>query len=68
MEDYYTLTNSNVERMKGLPLLRAYENSVFKALKSIFPEYDWQPWRFPQVTKLFFDDQRYRDQVIYVKK
>jgi hypothetical protein len=39
----------------GQSLLAAFPN-FFELLSSVFPEYEWLPWKFPSTPKFFWDD------------
>jgi hypothetical protein len=46
-EDWYKIKRSNVIEGGGGPLLdRYYDRSIIKALRCIYPDANWQPWRF----------------------
>jgi hypothetical protein len=38
----------------GSGVLRYYNNSLIKALKTLYPEYKWQEWKFKMVSKRFW--------------
>lgn len=44
--DFYNLRGSDIQRLGGGGLLRHYKKSLFKALTSVYPEYNWKQWRF----------------------
>jgi hypothetical protein len=37
-------------------LLHKYQGSMFAMLSAVFPEFDWLPWKFPQVPKTYWDN------------
>jgi hypothetical protein len=55
--DWYKVTFKQVVEMGGATVLRHYYNSSLpKALKEVFPEHDWNFWRFKQSPKGFWKD------------
>lgn len=42
--------------LPGRGPLALYNNSPSRALKAIYPEHDWQEWRFGKVPRNFWDD------------
>jgi hypothetical protein len=46
-KDFYKLTYDILEKNNGSGLLATcYNSSCYKMLKSLFPEYEWLPWKF----------------------
>ncbi len=47
--------------------LQFYGGSLVLALETVYPEYEWQPWKFSKVSRSFWEDlsnqRRYLDQV-----
>ena len=55
-EDWYRLKVSDITKNHGHGLLaHHFGNSLVKALQQVFPEYNWQLWRFSQVPKGYWD-------------
>eukprot|EP00028_Trichosphaerium_sp_Am-I-7-wt_P012154 CAMPEP_0168524058 /NCGR_PEP_ID=MMETSP0405-20121227/10405_1 /TAXON_ID=498012 /ORGANISM="Trichosphaerium sp, Strain Am-I-7 wt" /LENGTH=320 /DNA_ID=CAMNT_0008546155 /DNA_START=66 /DNA_END=1025 /DNA_ORIENTATION=- len=49
LEDWYKVTNSLMLSNGGGSLLAMYKFSILRMLSSIFPFYNWKPWRFKGV-------------------
>jgi hypothetical protein len=50
--DWYQIHQIDIIKLGGGALLRFYhDNSHIRALTRIYPEIDWQPWRFSNVPK-----------------
>jgi len=69
-ERFYELKKSDIASAGGLTLLTFHHrNSVYSLMKTVFPEYDWLPWRFPVTPKLSWnDDAILRKAVDYVEQ
>lgn len=48
-EDWYNVTTRDIHSRGGAGLLTYYNHSPVRLLKSLYPYYDWQPWKFSQV-------------------
>lgn len=59
-EDYYKLTRTDIEQNGGISLLGQYNNSIFNAISTAYPEYDWLPWKFGYIPKFYWDDIKNR--------
>ncbi len=46
MDDWYRMSYKDVVAHGGGGLMNRYENSLFTALKTIYPERKWYPFRF----------------------
>eukprot|EP01114_Cavostelium_apophysatum_P021760 TRINITY_DN7678_c1_g1_i3.p1 TRINITY_DN7678_c1_g1~~TRINITY_DN7678_c1_g1_i3.p1 ORF type:complete len:362 (-),score=85.74 TRINITY_DN7678_c1_g1_i3:265-1350(-) len=56
-EDWYNVSEADVSQNGGAGLLRShYNGSHVKALVAIYPEHDWQPWRFAKTPVDYFVD------------
>jgi hypothetical protein len=56
-EDKYKLSYKDFEDNYGISLLVGYYNSSPSLiLSSLYPEYNWIPWKFTQVPKNFWND------------
>jgi hypothetical protein len=53
-EDWYNITYEQIVSLKGRGLLGYYNGSHASALMDIYPETDWQPWRFQRLPKNHF--------------
>lgn len=59
MESFYNITNEDVYKNGGKRLLTAYYNdSLYSALKTLYPEHTWLPWRFKQLPRGFWNDKQ----------
>jgi hypothetical protein len=47
-----------LEQVGQRSLLAPFDGSLSKALISIFPNCNWQPWRFSQIVRSFWEDER----------
>ena len=55
-EPWYAISAKTIERLGGRALLSAYKTSMFSLLFSIYPEYDWLPWKFTNLVKKSWKD------------
>mmetsp|Transcript_26419 Transcript_26419/g.29426 ORF Transcript_26419/g.29426 Transcript_26419/m.29426 type:complete len:173 (-) Transcript_26419:67-585(-) len=54
-EDWYSVSSSYVSQQpKGRALMLTYGDSLAKALVIVFPEFNWQIWRFRSVPSGFW--------------
>lgn len=50
------MKNSDIKaREGGDTFLSKYDNSLHKALSSLYPDHDWLPWAFESVPRGFWD-------------
>jgi len=49
MDGWYKVSASEVKKRGGAGLLTHYGGSISKALKTVYPEYNWQFWKFSTV-------------------
>jgi hypothetical protein len=57
MDDWYLITKTHVSELGGAKMLNTYyKGSLSNALLTLFPEYEWQPWKFSQVPKNVWQD------------
>src|SRR4051812_5974326 len=56
MNDWYKLTSDIVVQNHGNGLIQRYNDSPSAALKEIYPDHDWLPWKFSIVPKGFWDN------------
>ena len=54
MEDrWYTLKAADFNEEDGSSFLqKIYKGSRYKFLKTVFPEVDWKPWKFPKLIEV----------------
>ncbi len=66
-EGWYSIQSNLVYQYGGKGLLNShYGNSLFRALQSVYPEYDWKPWRFQQPTRGYWEKSLLSDQREYL--
>ncbi len=46
----------DILNLGGRGLLETYDNSFSRLISSIYPKYDWLPFRFPKVSQNYWDD------------
>jgi hypothetical protein len=51
MEDWYKVKHRDLRQIDSGMLQTCYGNSLPNALKTLYPDYDWKPWKFTQVPK-----------------
>src|SRR4051794_35341006 len=57
LEDWYNMTLNDVKRYGGYGLAASYfGNSLYNALKNIYPEHYWMPWRFIKSPKGYWEN------------
>ena len=44
--------------MGGITLLQLHNDSLLQLLSSLYPDYEWLPWKFHKSPKNFWDDLR----------
>jgi hypothetical protein len=54
MEDWYKLQITDLKKNGAKGLLAKYNNSLYKLLSTIYPEYDWKPWLFQRVPRSYW--------------
>eukprot|EP01125_Pyxidicula_operculata_P013676 TRINITY_DN4544_c0_g1_i1.p1 TRINITY_DN4544_c0_g1~~TRINITY_DN4544_c0_g1_i1.p1 ORF type:complete len:657 (+),score=99.41 TRINITY_DN4544_c0_g1_i1:645-2615(+) len=64
-DDWYNVTIADLREREGNYLLTKYGHSLFKLLKSVYPDVEWYQWKFSQVPKNFWDDMN--NQLAYVR-
>jgi hypothetical protein len=55
-EEWYKPEIPDMVRLWGFTLLEKYYGSLRRLMTSLFPEYDWHPWRFDSVPQGFWDN------------
>jgi len=56
LDDWYTLRAEDVFKIGGYALINEkYGGSLVKALLAVFPEYNWQIWKFDKVPKGYWE-------------
>jgi len=51
LSKFYAINNKDVIARGGVTLLNRYDNSLYKLLVAIYPEFDWLPWKFTKTPK-----------------
>jgi hypothetical protein len=56
-DDWYGVTKSAVIQKGGSAMIsHIYNGSIQAALKAVFPEYPWRPWKFENVRRNYWGD------------
>lgn len=55
-EDWYKLTRKMVLDVGGAELIKYYDQSPIKLLRSTFPDYDWKPWLLPNPPRNYWQN------------
>jgi hypothetical protein len=67
-EDWYSVKREHVESYGGKSLLyNHYQNSVYHAVRDIYPERKWLPWRFHERSSDLWNDQKLHRQFNFEK-
>jgi hypothetical protein len=57
-EDWYNVNTSSISKKgAGIILQRYYGGYLSEALRHIYPEYKWQPWRFDRIVPGFWSKE-----------
>jgi len=56
MDDWYGITNEQIQKKGGHRLMELYHNSPVRALTTIYPDHDWQLWKFSKIPPKFWDN------------
>ena len=54
-EDWYSISTTDIVTKYRGNFLHLYEGSIYKALQSVYPNYDWCGWKFPSVPIRYWD-------------
>ena len=46
LDDWYGVTKEDITKNGGISLMKYYNSSPSRALRTVFPEHHWQLWRF----------------------
>ncbi len=59
IEDWYSINTEEALRYESVSSLvhHYYGNSLILALQSVYPEYQWQPWKFNKVPSGWWEDE-----------
>ena len=55
-QDWYSIKTSEIRAIGGSAILDYFHGSMFSLLLAIYPEYEWQPWRFNKVPNNYWKD------------
>jgi hypothetical protein len=55
-EDWYNIAASDITDKNLNGFLSHHNNSLSKALKNLYPEVNWQPWKFKHSPRGFWND------------
>jgi len=58
MEDWYKVKIIDFAHNHGWSVVYGYENTPAKAIANIYPEHDWELWKFDPIPKGFWDNQQ----------
>eukprot|EP01114_Cavostelium_apophysatum_P015052 TRINITY_DN4029_c1_g1_i1.p1 TRINITY_DN4029_c1_g1~~TRINITY_DN4029_c1_g1_i1.p1 ORF type:complete len:534 (-),score=127.16 TRINITY_DN4029_c1_g1_i1:1284-2885(-) len=61
-QDWYKIPRTDVVELGGSGILRHYEDSLWKALMSVYAEYPWEEEKFSQREEGFWKDKRVQRQ------
>ncbi len=51
-EKWYSVSSRSFRSLGGAGILvKKYDNNILKMLKTIFPDYNWLPWKFSRASK-----------------
>jgi hypothetical protein len=56
MSDWYNIKTDDFIQNGGKTLLKKYNDSPLRVLMSVYPEYQWQPWRFGKTTSGYWKE------------
>jgi len=56
LNDWYHVRVQNFNDLGGAGLLKRYGGSLIKMLHFLYPNHNWQPWRFEAVSRHFWKD------------
>jgi hypothetical protein len=56
MEDWYEISKFQIEKNGGRQLLRNYGDEMGRLLGNLYPEIDWHPWKFEDVSDSFWNE------------
>ena len=56
-EDWYKITCDDIKINGGRGVLGKYNNSLFQALKNVYPEEEFLPWKFHQTSRYIWEDK-----------
>jgi hypothetical protein len=51
------ITYEDLRNCGGQTILEKYDHSLLKILKEMYPDHDWQPWRFGAVSRGYWEDE-----------
>jgi hypothetical protein len=62
--DWYHVKTDDIERLGAYGVLKEHGNSLSLALISCFPHHNWQPWKFLQIPKRYWENVQNQRQFI----
>jgi hypothetical protein len=63
VEDWYKVTKDTVVNHGGATILASYGHSHVQALQKLYPEIEWQLWRFPRMPKSFWGSPKHQEEL-----
>jgi hypothetical protein len=64
LKDFYSVKYEEIVEKGGKSILEHYNDSIFHALRSIYPEFQWQGWKFDKVKTHFWEETKNIDEFI----
>lgn len=52
-DDYYKFTGKIIGDLGGYGAIKKYQESVYLMMKTLYPDYDWLPWKFIKIHNSF---------------
>lgn len=49
LQGWYSISRNDIIENGGAPLLSLYDDSLIKLITTLYPNYNWQIWRFERV-------------------
>jgi hypothetical protein len=56
-QDWYRYTVKDIQKNGGSSLLKLYKNSLITMLSKVYPDVQWEAWKFRQVPSGFWDQE-----------
>ena len=57
MDDWYNITQSEIIKVGKERLINHFGGSLYNSLSIVYPEHEWQIWRFSSIPKYFWEDK-----------
>lgn len=56
LSPWYQVRTAELRRKQASGVLRLYKDSIYEMLRSVYPQYQWVPWKFHQMPRQIFKD------------